>query len=58
MRNVRESDDGTILTGGFGIGSKWLMLDVSGQYSTEKGDFEGKDYPAYGWVQVGLIVRI
>jgi len=58
MRNMHESDDGTILTGGLGFVISYLEIDISAQYSTEKGEFKGNDIPAFGWLQVGLIYRL
>lgn len=55
MRNIKESDEGTILTAGLGFGLKWLQLDIGGQMSTEKGSYDGHDIPRYGRVQVSLV---
>ena len=57
MKNIKESDEGNIMTAGLGFGSKWLQLDIAGQYSTEKGTYDGKKMPRYGRVQVSLVSR-
>jgi hypothetical protein len=50
-------DDGTILTTGFGIGLKWLQIDVSGMMSTEKGEFDGNEIPRYVAANVSLVSK-
>jgi hypothetical protein len=57
MRNLCEVDDGTIFTTGFGFAYNGVELDLSGQYSTENGNFQGNTIPAYGWIQVGIVYR-
>lgn len=55
MRNVQESNDGTILTAGLGFGMKWLQLDISGQYSTEEGEYDGDSFPRCSHVEIALV---
>jgi hypothetical protein len=55
MRNLQESNDGTILTGGLGFGMKWLQLDISGQYSTEEGEYDGNSFPRCSRVEIALV---
>lgn len=57
MRNIKESDEGTILTAGLGLGLKWFQLDIAGQISTEEGSYDGRDIPRYGRVQVSLVSK-
>ena len=57
MKNLKESDEGNIMTAGLGFGSKWLQLDIAGQYSTEEGRYDGEKMPRYGRVQVSLVSR-
>ena len=57
MKNLKESDEGTILTAGLGLGAKWLQLDVAAQYSTEDGEYDGEKIPRYGKVQVALVSK-
>ncbi|MBN2178011.1 MAG: conjugal transfer protein TraF [Deltaproteobacteria bacterium] len=55
MRNLQESNDGTILTAGLGFGLKWLQLDISGQYSTEEGEYDGDSFPRCSRVEIALV---
>jgi hypothetical protein len=57
MKNMKDSDEGAILTAGLGIGSKWFQLDVAGQYATEKGTFDGEDIPRYGRIQAAIVSK-
>jgi len=57
MRNLQESNDGTILTAGLGFGLKWLQLDISGQYSTEEGEYDGNSLPRYSRVEIALVSK-
>ncbi|MBN1626281.1 MAG: conjugal transfer protein TraF [Deltaproteobacteria bacterium] len=57
MKNIAESDEGTMMTAGFGFGSKWFQFDVAGQYSTDEGHYKGDDYPRSGRVQVSLVSK-
>ncbi|MDL1970450.1 MAG: hypothetical protein LWW94_05675 [Candidatus Desulfofervidaceae bacterium] len=36
LRNIAESDEGLIFTGGLGFGLKWFQLDIAAQVSTKK----------------------
>ncbi len=55
MRNLQESNDGTILTAGLGFGMKWLQFDISGQYSTEEGEYDGDSFPRCSRVEIALV---
>ncbi len=57
MRNIQESDDGTIYTAGLGFGLKWFQLDVTGQVSDKKAEYEGDEIPRYARVQVALVSK-
>jgi len=57
MKNLKNSQEGTIPTFGLGIGAKWFQLDVSGQYSGKEGSYDGHKYPRYGSVQASFISR-
>jgi hypothetical protein len=57
MQNLAESDEGTVLTGGFGFGLKWFQLDIAGQMSTKKGEYKGDSIPRYGRVNIALVSR-
>ena len=57
MRNLKESDDGTILTAGIGFGIKWFQFDLSGHYSTEDGSYDGNDIPRYAKVQLAIVSK-
>ena len=50
-------NEGIIYTAGFGFGTKWFQLDISGQYSSKTGEFEGDDIPAYGRAQLALVSK-
>lgn len=57
MTNTQEKDEGTIWTAGLGFGLKWFQLDLSGQYSSKEGEFDGNTIPAYGRVQVSIVSK-
>ncbi|MBW2638044.1 MAG: conjugal transfer protein TraF [Deltaproteobacteria bacterium] len=57
MRNLQESNDGTILTAGLGFGLKYLQLDISGQYSTEEGEYNGDSFPRCSRVEIALVSK-
>ncbi len=57
MQNIKESDEGLILTAGIGTGVKWLQFDLAGQYSTESGQFDEQSIPRYGRIQFSLISK-
>jgi hypothetical protein len=57
MQNIQESDDGTIYTAGLGFGLKWFQLDVTGQASDKKGEYEDEEIPRYARVQVALVSK-
>ena len=56
-QNIQESDEGTILTGGLGLGVKWLQLDVAGQYGTKSGTIGGNDIPRVAKIQIALVSK-
>jgi hypothetical protein len=57
MKNIKESDEGNILTAGLGLGVKWFQFDIAGQYSTKDGSYDGNDYPRAGRIQVSLVSK-
>ena len=57
MNNIRESHEGVILTAGVGIGVKWLQLDIAGQMSTKKTEYDREDIPCYTQAQVSLLSK-
>jgi len=57
MLNIAESDEGTVLTLGFGIGPKWLQLDLGAMASTRSSEFDGSSIPRYAKVQLALNSR-
>jgi len=57
MQNIQESDEGTILTGGFGIGAKWFQFDIAGQYGTKSETVDGNDIPKVAKVQLSLVSK-
>jgi len=57
MVNMADSNDGTILTGGIGLGLKWFQLDIAGQVSTESGTYDGQDIPRYARAQVAIVSK-
>lgn len=57
MRNMIQDEEGTILTGGFGLGLKWFQLDLAAEASTKTGTYDGNDIPRYFKVNLALISR-
>jgi len=57
MQNIAESDEGAVLTLGFGIGPPWLQLDLGAMASTKTSKFEGSSIPRYAKVQLALNSR-
>lgn len=57
MNNMEESVEGTILTAGLGLGSKWFQIDIAGQYSTETGYYDGEKFPKYGRIQASIVSK-
>jgi len=57
MQNIAESDEGTILTLGFGIGPKRLQLDLGAMASTKSSEVSGASIPRYAKVQLALNSR-
>ncbi|MGA1824979.1 MAG: conjugal transfer protein TraF [bacterium] len=57
MSNMKESVEGTVLTGGLSIGVKWLQIDLAGQYATKQGEFDGNSIPKYSKVQFALVSK-
>ncbi len=57
MQNIQESNDGTIITAGLGLGVKWFQLDLTGQYSTKTGEFDGNDIPRYSRLQLSIVSK-
>jgi hypothetical protein len=57
MSNTREKDEGIIWTAGLGFGLKWFQLDLSAQYSSKEGEFDGTTIPRYGRAQVSIVSK-
>ncbi|MGA1795387.1 MAG: conjugal transfer protein TraF [bacterium] len=57
MQNMQDSEEGTILTGGIGLGLKWLQLDVAAQLSTKKTVYDREKFWSSGRVQVSLVSK-
>lgn len=57
MKNIKETDEGLILTAGLGFGAKWIQADIAGQMSTKKGEFDGNEIPRYTRVQLSLVSK-
>ncbi len=59
MKNIQESDDGNIWTAGLGLGLKWFQLDVTGQLSDEKSNYEveGTELRRYARVQLAMVSK-
>ena len=57
MRNLQDSEEGIVLTGGLGFGLKWLQLDVAGQMSTKSSVYDREEIPSYTRIQVSLVSK-
>jgi len=57
MRNMVQDEEGTILTGGFGIGLKWIQLDLAAEASTKTGTYNGDDIPRYFKINLAILSR-
>jgi len=57
MKNMKDSSEGTVLTAGLGFGTQWFQLDVAGQFATEKGTYDGEEFPKYGRVQAAIVSK-
>lgn len=57
MKNMKESAEGTILTGGIGLGLKWFQLDLAVQASTKKGEYDGNQIPKYVKANLSILSR-
>jgi len=57
MQNIQDSEEGTILTGGFGLGLKWFQVDLAGQMSTKNTIYDREEYPRNFRVQLSLISK-
>ncbi len=57
MQNIQESQEGTILTTGFGFGFEQFQLDLAGQYSTKQGEYDGQSFPRYSRVEIAFVSR-
>ena len=53
-KNIAESSNKPVLTGGLSLGPQWLRLDVNGAVSTEKTQYDNKSYPREAKVELGL----
>jgi hypothetical protein len=57
MENLKESDEGLIYTAGLGFGLKWFQLDLAGEVSSKKGEYDGNQIPRYARVQLALVSK-
>ncbi len=57
MQNLQENDEGTILTAGFGLGTKWIQFDLAAQYGLKDGEYDDKEIPRYGKVQIAFVSK-
>jgi hypothetical protein len=57
MSNIKESQEGTIVTAGVGFGLKWFQLDISGQMSTNTTEFDREEIPNYARLQVSFVSK-
>lgn len=57
MQNIQEDNEGLIWTGGFGAGVKWFQMDLSGQYSSKTGEYDGDSIPKYGRIQLSFVSK-
>jgi hypothetical protein len=53
-KNIADSANKPVLTGGLSLGPQWLRLDVNGAVSTEKTQYDNKSYPREAKVELGL----
>jgi len=56
-QNIQESVEGTLLTGGLGIGTKWIQLDIAGQYGTKSETVSGDEIPRTAKIQIAFISK-
>jgi len=54
---AEKFDDGTIMTGGLGFGTKWLQIDLSAMVSTKSGNYDGNEIPRYTAVNLALVSK-
>ena len=57
MKNLQESYVGAVYTAGLGCGLKWFQLDIAGQISSKKGEYDGEEIPRYARIQVALVSK-
>lgn len=57
MCNVKDSEEGMILTAGLGFGLRWLQLDLAGQMSSKKTKFNHKEISNYMRLQVSPVSK-
>lgn len=57
MQNMANSDEGTVLTAGLGLGLKWISLDIAAEMSNKKGMYDGNEIPSYTKVSASLVSR-
>ncbi len=57
MQNIADDTFGTVLTGGLGLGFKYLQIDLSGMVSTETGYYDGNEIPRYARVNLAIVSR-
>ncbi|BBG66510.1 putative exported protein [Hydrogenimonas sp.] len=57
MQNIADDTFGTVVTGGLGLGFKYLQIDLSGMVSTETGYYDGNEIPRYARLNLALVSR-
>lgn len=57
MKNLKENDEGLIVTAGLGLGIKWFQLDLAAQMATKTGEYDGTEIPRYGRVQLAFVSK-
>jgi len=54
MKNVAESDSGTIFTAGLGFGLKWFNLSINGAVSNKETTFDDETFPTEARLALAL----
>ncbi len=54
MQNLANNNDGVVYTAGLAVGPEALQLNLSGQMSSENGNYDGDKIPKYARVTVAL----
>lgn len=54
MKNLAESDDGLLYTGGIGAGLKWFHVELSAAVSDDETTYDGDQYPREARVALSI----